>query len=182
MSGMSVGELLSELSSRGATLRCFESKAVVQAPVGTLDADFKCQLRANRREIQEYFQRYRWILEMPLSEFERANSMLEVAVPGLQETLWFVPSLRHAEQLRREGIRRGRVWTAAELQDLLAAPGLTHQTALSVARAKLAFSGTAVGIRPNEQVAATPAASTLEPAAEQVSLDLSVAVSVERDL
>jgi hypothetical protein len=182
-----VGELLSELSSRGATVKYFESGAVVQAPVGKLDDDFKCRLRSSRRELEQYLQRYGWILDMTLSEFERGKSMLEVAVPGLGETLWFVPSSRHAEQLRQEGIRRGRVWTSAELRDLLAAPGLTHEAALSVARAKLAFSGTVVEVRPSEEVppppeASAPAPGALQPDAEQAPLDLGVAVPTEHDL
>jgi hypothetical protein len=56
-------------------------------------------------------------------------------------TLWFVPDEPAAEQLLTEGIRRGRVWTIAELLDLLAILGLTKAHARTLALAKLEVDG-----------------------------------------
>ena len=63
------------------------------------------------------------LLGLPLlPDFHAAGQMLEVRVPWLPVSLWFVPDESAAEALVGEGVSRGRVWTAHELVDLLRVP------------------------------------------------------------
>jgi hypothetical protein len=67
------------------------------------------------------------VLGLPLDQLDR---VLRVAVPWLAGPLWFVPDEADAEALVAAGeARRGAVWTAAELMDLLAIPGMTKAQA-----------------------------------------------------
>lgn len=109
-------------------------------------------------------------LGMSLSEFAGVQSCLEVEVPDLRETLWFVSGPDQVEKLRLDGIRRGRIWTAAELRDLLKAPGMTTEEALSIARAKMAFSAHVVDVRPARPPESQRPADTPQP--RQPKLDL----------
>ncbi len=79
-------------------------------------------------------------------------------VPWDPRTLWFVPSEKQARLLAREGVSRGRVWTARELADLLGTPDVTAEHAKTVALAKLEFQGEVVGVqpRPDAQVVLAP--------------------------
>lgn len=84
------------------------------------------------------------LLRMPLDDFARRGAPLGVRVPWYDELLWFVPTQGEAVLLEREGIHRGRIWTAAELLGLLSVPGLTHEQIITVGRAKLEFTGEVV--------------------------------------
>ncbi len=88
------------------------------------------------------------LLGMPLDRFEREGCPLEVQVPWLLMTLWFVPTEADAEALAREGVNRGRIWTARELMDLMAIPGMTPEHVKIVAQAKLEFGGEVIEVRP----------------------------------
>jgi hypothetical protein len=79
--------------------------------------------------------------EMPLSQFEVEGHPLEIAVPGLVETLWFVPTEDHALVIGSRGVRRGRVWTAAELRVVAACPDADRDELLTMARVKARFDG-----------------------------------------
>ena len=57
-------------------------------------------------------------------QFASEGQLLGVRVPGHNETLWFVPEGRDTETLDREGVDRGRVWTARELMEVMALPDL----------------------------------------------------------
>lgn len=81
-------------------------------------------------------------LVMSLDTFEQRGAMLEVAVPWLDKTLWFVPGEADVETLMKEGVSRGRIWTAKELMDLLAIPDLTKERVAKVAQVKVIFGGT----------------------------------------
>lgn len=92
------------------------------------------------------------LLGMPLDRFALEGAPMEVKVPWLDVTLWFVPTEVAAEALAQEGIGRGRIWTAHELADLLSLSGLTKEQAWTIARVKLEFLGeiTEVCARPPE--------------------------------
>ena len=60
------------------------------------------------------------LLAMPLDRFVEEGQLVEVRVPWLEVTLWFVSEERDAEMLGREGVARGRVWTARELMAVMA--------------------------------------------------------------
>jgi hypothetical protein len=83
------------------------------------------------------------ILAMPLDRFEREGQCLEVRVPWLDVTLWFVPEERDAAAIARIGGSRGRVWTANELAVLMAMPDRVE----AIARAKLAVDGDIAEVR-----------------------------------
>ena len=88
------------------------------------------------------------LLGMPLDRFMREGQLLEVRVPWLEVTLWFVPEERDAAALERSGTRRGRVWTASELIRLMAIPDRTQEVVETITRAKLAVDGDLVEVRP----------------------------------
>ena len=88
------------------------------------------------------------LLTMPLDQFMREGQLLEVRVPWLEVTLWFVPEERDAAALERSGTRRGRVWTATELIRLMAMPDRTQEVVEMITRAKLAVHGDLVEVRP----------------------------------
>jgi len=88
------------------------------------------------------------LLDLSLDAFVGASQMLEVRVPWHGVTLWLVPDDAAAHGLTAEGISRGRIWTGRELMDLLSVPGLTHESAQTVALAKLAVDGAVTEVRP----------------------------------
>jgi hypothetical protein len=88
------------------------------------------------------------LLGLPLARFAEAGQMLEVRVPWLPVTLWFVPDEPAVAMLLGEGLSRGRIWTAGELLDLLRIPDLTTARGRTVALAKLGFDGEVVTVRP----------------------------------
>ena len=65
------------------------------------------------------------LVAMPLDRFERGGQCLEIRVPWLDVTLWFVPAERDAAAIARTGASRGRVWTASELAALMVLPERT---------------------------------------------------------
>ena len=89
-------------------------------------------------------------LGMPLDVFARAGASLEVRVRWLDVTLWVVPTDRDAAQLMAEGVRRGRIWTAAELMQLMAIADRTPEAVKTLARAKLGLDGDVVAVRQRE--------------------------------
>lgn len=93
----------------------------------------------------------RQILAMPLDRFSDKGCSVEVQVPWLEASLWFVPGEADAEALAREGISRGRVWTALELANLLTISGLAPDQAKTIARAKLELAGEVVDVRPRRE-------------------------------
>lgn len=82
------------------------------------------------------------LLTMPLDQYEREGDPIEIKVSWFTQTVWFVPTERDAETLMKEGVSRGRIWTAKELSDLLAIPGLTKERVKQMATAKRMFEGT----------------------------------------
>jgi len=90
-----------------------------------------------------------WLLGLPLDAFAGAGHLLEVQVPWHRVTLWLVPDAGAAQSLDAEGVSRGRIWTSAELEDLLSIPGLTRESTRTVALAKLEFDGEVTEIRPS---------------------------------
>jgi hypothetical protein len=72
---------------------------------------------------------------------------LEVKVPWWPETLFFVPTLRDAEALWREGVARGRSWTASELFSILAGAPWTQEALTVVMIARREFGGEVITVR-----------------------------------
>ncbi len=87
---------------------------------------------------------------MGLDQFESQGQPFEVRVPWHPETLWFVPAEADVEWLQREGISRGRIWTAGELAN--AGFNQAPDSVRLVAPAKLGFSGDVVAVIPRTGV------------------------------
>jgi hypothetical protein len=87
------------------------------------------------------------VLAMPLDQFAREGQLVEVRVPWLDVTLWFAPEERDAETLGREGVNRGRVWTAKELRAVLVIAGRTREALRTIALAKLTVNGDVTEVR-----------------------------------
>ena len=87
------------------------------------------------------------VVAMPLDRYAREGAALEIRVPYHGETLWLVPTDREAATLGREGVGRGRVWTARELSALMALPDRTLEIVQSLALAKRAVDGDIVEVR-----------------------------------
>jgi len=90
------------------------------------------------------------ILALPLDRFARQGQCLEVRIPWLEVTLWFVPEERDAAAIARTGTSRGRVWTASELAALMALPERAPATVETITRAKLGLDGDIVEVRPRQ--------------------------------
>ena len=88
------------------------------------------------------------LLALPLDAFATTDASVEVRVTWLPQPLWFVPIEVDAEALIAEGISRGQIWTAGELRDLLAIPGITPAGARTIALAKIEFDGEVTEVRP----------------------------------
>ena len=91
------------------------------------------------------------VLSLSLAEYREQGSIIEIRVPYLDVTLFFVPSEREVPALQRESISRGRIWTTNELLDLLSIGSLTPESVAHVARAKVAINGDVVEIRRREE-------------------------------
>jgi len=89
------------------------------------------------------------LLDMPLDVFAREGQPLEVRVSPecWPQTLWFVPDLRHAEALWREGIAPERLWTASELIALLGGAPWTPGALRVVMVTRREFAGEVVATR-----------------------------------
>ena len=183
MSRSPVSSLLSRLYDVGAMITAQGDHLLIDAPRGAVNEEHRQILAERKPEVLALLRSQERILSMTLGQFEKTRCCLEVRVPGLSETLWFVSGDAGVQSLLAEGVRRGRIWTAGELRDLLAAPGMTHEDALPVARAKLAFNATVADVRPAEpeirSTAPTEEPHGTEPV--QASLELDAPATREFD-
>jgi len=79
------------------------------------------------------------LVGMPLDQYAQDGAPLEVRVPWHGETLWFVPDDWQAEALVREGVSRGRIWTAEELLHVM--PLASGGTVPTISITKLIMDG-----------------------------------------
>jgi hypothetical protein len=68
-------------------------------------------------------------------------------VPYLDQTLWFVPSNQFVAQLMNDGVTRGRIWTAGELQNLVSIPSIPRGDLQRIVRLKSAFGAQVVEVK-----------------------------------
>lgn len=140
--------LLDDLCRAGVKVTAVgDDRLRLEGPPGVLTPETREALVEHKRELLSLLSWSRWLIEAPLSVFEKAACMIEIVVPGLSETLWFVSGDAQVEVLGREGVRRGRVWTATELRDLVQTPGITDEDAVGIARARMMFNANVVDIR-----------------------------------
>ncbi|MBZ5639929.1 MAG: hypothetical protein LAO51_14375 [Acidobacteriia bacterium] len=131
--------LVRELRRKGVTLALSGDRIVLDAPSGAITPEHRETLRAAKLELVRVLEQEGQVLEMSLREFERCGYAVEATVPWLSETLWFVPRVEHIRVLMADGVRRGRIWTARELTDLLSISGMNPQDIAGFARLKAAF-------------------------------------------
>lgn len=79
------------------------------------------------------------VTEMRLSEFAAQQVGVRATVDWSPEPIWFVPAERHARVLVRQGIGRGRIWTVAELQQIVDLDTITDDQLRNLARIKAMF-------------------------------------------
>ena len=86
-------------------------------------------------------------LSMTLPEFQTTGACLEVRVPWLDGTLWLVPTEHDTSVLSLDGISRGRIWTTAELINLMAIADRSPAVVKTITHAKLELDGDVVSVR-----------------------------------
>lgn len=88
----------------------------------------------------------REIADQRLSEFALGKEVYELFVPYLDGTIWFVPTIDLAAPLMREGVNRGRIWTASELCDVDALGQRRPADIPTIGRIKAAFGAEVVEV------------------------------------
>lgn len=129
------------------------SKLVVEAPEGTLTPEIRQLLSAIKPQIISRLDQETHLLSLSLSEFAAQDLAIELAVPWLEETLWWVPRPEHLAELARAGIRRGRVFTADELTNLTSVLYGTPEPRADlegIARLKVSMDATIVDVLDDE--------------------------------
>ncbi len=147
---MTARDALQQVRERGIRLETKAGKIIYRARRGAMTHELRAVIISHRDEIIELLRpattgldpgALGHLLSMPLDVFARDGQLLEVRVPGVEVTLWFVPREADAEHLVREGVSRGRVWTALELMELLSRGNLQPEHLTAVALAKVEFGG-----------------------------------------
>lgn len=141
MTAASSPTLLSVLRRRGVSLSARGDRVVVDAPLEMATPDFREAVAAAKKEILQQLHIEDEFLDMPLSQFAQSKVAIEVAVPRLPSTIWFVPDEAYATKLVSKGVRRGRIWTAAELRVIAITPDISQDELLTIARVKARFDG-----------------------------------------
>ncbi len=138
--------LLRDLRRQHVRIEARDDRLRVRAPKGTVSDRDREALRTWKPDILERLGQEEHLLGLSLDEFAGQDYSIELAVPWLPETIWFVPRAEHIDDLIRTGVKRGQIWTTNELQDLLTAPGLTKQDLVALGRLKLEFGAQVVSV------------------------------------
>ena len=150
MSGAAV-KLLSDLRARNVQVFVRDGRLQVRARRGSVGPADRETLRRMKGELLAHLdQQQRAVLNLSLDEFAAQDHSIELAVPWLEDTIWFVPRAEHIDNLISDGIHRGRIWTARELKDLSSIPSLTEQDLVALSRLKLAFGGEVLSVAADE--------------------------------
>lgn len=150
MSGAAV-KLLSDLRARNVQVFVRDGRLQVRARRGSVGPADRETLRRMKGELLAHLdQQQRAVLNLSLDEFAAQDHSIELAVPWLEDTIWFVPRAEHIDNLISDGIHRGRIWTARELKDLSSIPSLTEQDLVALSRLKLAFDGEVLSVAADE--------------------------------
>jgi hypothetical protein len=144
--------MIADLRARGVSLERRGDRLIAR-PVSRLTLNEQEILRQHKAEIMTLLKRS----PVPLDPLEVArilglqipqlDRMVEIRVPWLPVTLWFVPGPAEVEILVAEGVTRGRIWTSLELLQALAIPDITTAGVRRLAEAKLEFNGEITRIR-----------------------------------
>lgn len=77
---------------------------------------------------------------LPLAEFEKGARAVEFTCPLVSVTLFLVPHAKYIPSLLERGIKRGRIWLADEVRDLLVAR-VSRTDLKKIVESKLLFDG-----------------------------------------
>ena len=141
---------LVELRHRGMTI-VPEGDRLRVTPKSALTPELRSTLVARRGEVLAALALETRILQMPLDRFGREGRSLEVQVPWLPETLWFVPGEKQAESLTKRGVSRGRIWTARELRFLWSIPSIDKGMVEKLGQIKAELGGEFVSLEGPDQ-------------------------------
>ena len=142
--------LLRDLRRQHVHIEARDDRLRVRAPKGTVSDRDREALRTWKPDILERLGQEEHLLGLSLDEFAGQDYSVELAVPWLKETIWFVPRAEHIDDLVCDGVHRGRIWTVSELKDLLSVPGLTKQDMISLGRLKLVLGGEVLSVAADE--------------------------------
>ena len=115
----------------------------VRAPKGAVSDEDRLALRTCKDALLKQLVAEARIVELSLQDFGRQEYGIEVSVPWLDVTLWFVPGPHSIDPLLQRGVRRGRIWTARELIDF---GNATRDDIRSLVRLKAAFGAEIVSV------------------------------------
>jgi TubC N-terminal docking domain len=145
--------VLASLRRQGVAIEAERERLHVDAPAGMITAEIRQALAQLKPDLLGLLVEEQRLLDCSLDEFAGGDRAIEIRVPWFDETLWFVPRVEHAEVLVREGVARGRVWTAGELIDLASVDGVTPADIERIGRLKATFGAQIVSVSPDDQVA-----------------------------
>ncbi len=123
-----------------------EGSGLRVAPRSALTSELRETLTTRKADLLAALSVENHLLQMRLDEFEREGCPIELKVPGLEKTIWFVPGEAHVEALVQSGITQGRIWTARELRMLWAGGSDALESAITLARVKVALDGEVISI------------------------------------
>ena len=146
MNRNAAGALLRDLRCQHVRIEARDDRLRVRAPKGTVSDRDREALRTWKPDILERLGQEEHLLGLSLDEFAKQDYSIELAVPWLEETIWFVPRADFINDLVRDGVCRGCIWTARELKDLSSIPSLTEQDLVALSRLKLAFGGEVLAV------------------------------------
>jgi hypothetical protein len=145
-----VADLLAQVEVLGGTVEAQGDQLRLQAPE-PLPPDLLQALRKRKGEILVLLREppdATSLLCLTLTQFERQDSSLAFRVPWMEGELWLAQDEEAAAELVATGVSRGRVFTVAELRDLMSTPGLTADQVRTVAQVKAEFNGRVTKVRP----------------------------------
>ena len=110
------------------------ARGVAQATTKTTETTYPSSWPKDRQPVDSFRNH---VLGMTLDEFARSRFRAELRMPGCSQTLWWVPTSLDAAALMRQGITRGRIWTAEELQRIWDLDHLDQEHVQTLARSKM---------------------------------------------
>lgn len=151
-------ELLTDLHQRGLTLLAIDGRLRI-APKSALTPELRETLTAHKADLLSALSLEARLIKMPLGQFEREGCPIEIRVPGLEKTIWFIPGEADIVRLAQSDVPRGRIWTAKELRVLWGGGPEARKDAITLARIKSELDGEVVSVenlRDSEQQEGPP--------------------------
>ncbi len=136
---MSTRRLLHDLRAIGVRFAIVEDRLRLDAPAGVLSPEVLDRIAESKPRLLRLLTDELRLLDLHLSRFAVEGRAIEVQVPWWDETIWFVAGAGDVQVLLEAGVGRGRIWTAAELQQIAALDGLADPELQLISRIKAAF-------------------------------------------